>query len=256
MDDTLGPAKWDLVNNFVDDVHTRATTAYDALRGIADWLKRFSEAGLTLRLDKCNWLREKITALGFIASSQGLQADPAKVTAIADWKQPKYVGDLWSFTGLLGFFAQFIKNHAEIVRPLQDAIHEGVAAYRAAKEVKTAKAAPKAKQESISDGPIASSNSTSSLRGIVEIGSHHKDPFLHANADRIDPFCVGRLLLKKTDRAMKRFLATHPVAWNAERIAAFEAAKTALTTAPVLAAPRKGFPMTIHSDAVVGGGRT
>ncbi|KAJ3144607.1 hypothetical protein HDU86_001666 [Geranomyces michiganensis] len=84
---------------------------------------------------------------------------------------------------------------------------------------------------------------------MVEVSTRPGDMLFNINADRIDPRMVDRLAHKRPDRAMKWFLATYEVKWDNSRTKAFNASKTALLTAPSLAAPRKGFPISLHLDA-------
>lgn len=46
--------------------------------------------------------------------------DPAKLTAIVDWKQPPDALNLASFVGLTGHFRDLIRNYAKIEGPLQN----------------------------------------------------------------------------------------------------------------------------------------
>jgi hypothetical protein len=44
--------------------------------------------------------------------------DPKKVAAILDWKAPKDVRGIKSFTGMAGYYGHFIEGFSKIVRPM------------------------------------------------------------------------------------------------------------------------------------------
>ena len=60
-----------------------------------------------------------MTYLGHKISSDGVQTDPLKTEKIRTWPIPKSVEDLRSFLGLCGYYRKFIKNYANIVKPLE-----------------------------------------------------------------------------------------------------------------------------------------
>jgi hypothetical protein len=42
-------------------------------------------------LEKCTFRTNRVTFLGYVVTSQGIEVDPAKIEAIANWPQPKMV---------------------------------------------------------------------------------------------------------------------------------------------------------------------
>lgn len=56
---------------------------------------------LVVDLKKCAFLTNKISCLGFLFSSNGIQADPLKVEAIQNWPVPSTVKEVQSFLGLI-----------------------------------------------------------------------------------------------------------------------------------------------------------
>lgn len=61
-----------------------------------------------------------ITYVGHIVSERGIATDPAKVDAVAHWKQPSNLPSLEPFLGFCGYYHHFIKNYSIIVRPLTE----------------------------------------------------------------------------------------------------------------------------------------
>ncbi|KAI5682129.1 hypothetical protein M9H77_03357 [Catharanthus roseus] len=59
---------------------------------------------LFANLDKCEFSLEKVTFLGYVVSSQGLQVDEGKVQAIKEWPTPRNASEVRSFHGLASFY--------------------------------------------------------------------------------------------------------------------------------------------------------
>lgn len=55
-----------------------------------------------------------------ILDSQGVRKDPSKVKAIVDMTEPKDIGDLRRFLGLVSHLMKFCPNLAEKTKPLRD----------------------------------------------------------------------------------------------------------------------------------------
>jgi hypothetical protein len=51
--------------------------------------------------------------------------DPAKVTAIVDWKVPSTVSEVWSFLGLVGYYRRFIEGFSKIAKPITSLLEKG-----------------------------------------------------------------------------------------------------------------------------------
>ena len=56
--------------------------------------------------------------LGFIAQRDGIEADPAKAEAVAQFKRHTNLKSVCSFLGLCGYYRRFIPNFAAIAGPL------------------------------------------------------------------------------------------------------------------------------------------
>ena len=50
--------------------------------------------------------------------AEGVKTDPAKIKTIVDWKPPKNVTDVKSFTGFAGFYRRWIKIFSRILAPI------------------------------------------------------------------------------------------------------------------------------------------
>jgi hypothetical protein len=90
-----------------------------------DQLKHFGavfaalrSAGLTLRLEKCNFARSTISYLGHNIGSGTHQPGDKKVQAVRDMTRPKTKKDLQSFLGLCNYYRNYVQAYSEIALPL------------------------------------------------------------------------------------------------------------------------------------------
>ncbi|KAL7292583.1 hypothetical protein TKK_0013716 [Trichogramma kaykai] len=79
---------------------------------------RLKTAGLTVRPDKCFFLRKEVGYLGHIISKDGVKPDPSKVIAVRDFPRPKSKKNIKQFLGLAGYYRRFIPNFAKTASPL------------------------------------------------------------------------------------------------------------------------------------------
>ena len=56
--------------------------------------------------------------LGHVVSKDGIQVDPKKIEAVADWPRPTTVTEIRSFLGLAGYYKRFVKDFSKIAVPL------------------------------------------------------------------------------------------------------------------------------------------
>ena len=61
---------------------------------------------------------EEIAFLGQIISKEGVKPDPLKIKAIQEWKSPRNVIEIWSFSGLVGYYLGFVKDFSTVAKPL------------------------------------------------------------------------------------------------------------------------------------------
>ena len=104
---------------YLDDmiVFSRTEEEHHCLRVVFD---RFLEHRLKLKPSKCHFLQDEITFLGHEISADGMRPGTANLKAIAEMAPPKTYTEIWHFTGMTGFFWQFIKGYSKIAKPLND----------------------------------------------------------------------------------------------------------------------------------------
>ena len=59
-----------------------------------------------------------IKYLGHVVENGMVYADPDKVSAVQTWPKPENVKEVQQFMGLANYYAQYIRNFADIAAPL------------------------------------------------------------------------------------------------------------------------------------------
>lgn len=103
---------------YLDDVLLHGSTADEALGHLKKTLDIFREEGLTLNLEKCSFLMESVTFLGFEVGQSQVRPGQDKVKAVEKFQRPQSVHQVRQFLGLTGYFRHFVQNYASIAKPL------------------------------------------------------------------------------------------------------------------------------------------
>lgn len=105
---------------FLDDLIVLSDTLEEHERRLLHVLGRLRDYGLKLSLEKCKFFQTSVKYLGHIVSENGVETDPQKIEAIKTWPSPKNLKELRSFLGFSGYYRRFIKDYANIVKPLNE----------------------------------------------------------------------------------------------------------------------------------------
>ena len=82
--------------------------------------------GLCLRKEKCQFLSDEITFLGYKLNRNGLQPLEDKIRAIKDAPNPENIHQLKAFLGLINYYAKFIHNVSQLLSPLYRLLNKDV----------------------------------------------------------------------------------------------------------------------------------
>ena len=118
MNHVLGEAQSKYATAYIDDVLIYSETFEYHMKHMRDVLNRFEEAGLKLKLKKCDFLKEKLKYLGHVISENGIEPNDDNVRAIRDLSVPTTVREVRSFLGAAGYYRKFIENYAKLAKPL------------------------------------------------------------------------------------------------------------------------------------------
>ena len=105
---------------YLDDVIVFSRTEEEHLHCLQVVFGRFLEHGVKLKPSKCHFLQDEITFLGHEISVDGMRPGMANLKAIAEMAPLKTYTKIQHFTGMTGFFRQFIKGYSKIAKPLND----------------------------------------------------------------------------------------------------------------------------------------
>jgi hypothetical protein len=89
-------------------------------------LEVFRSNNLSLKIEKCKFEKTQVKYLGLIVGDSETHMDPAKVSAVANWPEPKNKKELQSFLGFCNYYCRFIKDFSKIARPLHDLTKQDV----------------------------------------------------------------------------------------------------------------------------------
>ncbi len=80
--------------------------------------KKLSENNITLNPEKCNFFKKEVKILGYIIDGKEIKADPEKIKAILERKEPTNLNELQPWLGLANTVRRFIKNFSTLAAPL------------------------------------------------------------------------------------------------------------------------------------------
>ena len=118
MESCLGELHLSWCIIYLDDIIIFSDNPKEHLHQLSGVFAKLDKAGLKLKPNKCEFFKTKITYLGHIVSSKGIETDPKKVKAVKNWTVPKTVTDVRSFLGFTNHYRRFIKGYANVARPL------------------------------------------------------------------------------------------------------------------------------------------
>jgi len=113
----------DLINEgkvavFIDNVlvGTEMEEGHDKI--VEEILRRLEENDLYIKPEKCVWKMRKIEFLEVVIGPNGIEMEAEKVDRVLSWLQLKTMKDVRKFLGLANYYRRFIKDFAQVARPL------------------------------------------------------------------------------------------------------------------------------------------
>ena len=105
---------------YIDDILIYASSREEHDKLLIEVFKRLEDNRLLVKMEKCEFLQNKVTFLGHVLSKQGIQMDPSKLKSILEWEFPLNVKQLQSFLGLANYYRSFIPMFSAIAASLFD----------------------------------------------------------------------------------------------------------------------------------------
>jgi len=103
---------------FVDDVLVGTETEEGHNEIVEEVLKWLEENDLYVKLEKCIWKVREVGFLGVVIGPNGIKMEKKKIDGVLSWPEPKNVKDIKKFLGLTNYYRRFIKNFAQVARPM------------------------------------------------------------------------------------------------------------------------------------------
>ena len=108
----------------MDDVLVYGETLEEHNKHLREVLTRLEKAGMTLNNEKCKFAQTSLQFLGHVIDSSGVRPDPGKIEAITEFKQPKNVGDVRRYLGMVNHLSKFAPNLAEVTQPMRELLNK------------------------------------------------------------------------------------------------------------------------------------
>ena len=105
---------------YLDDIilFSKTEEEHELLLGKA--LRKLTEAGLSLKPEKCYYFQKEIEYLGHCVSAAGIKPLQANIRKVQNCPPPSNIKELRRFLGMASYYRKFIKNFAELVHPLTE----------------------------------------------------------------------------------------------------------------------------------------
>ncbi|KAH1028532.1 hypothetical protein HUJ05_001884 [Dendroctonus ponderosae] len=125
METVLQGLTWKTCLVYLDDVIILGKTFEGQLKNIEQVFNKLRAANLRLSPKKWALFQKEVPYLGHIISADGIRTDPEKTEAVRCWPVPRNQHEIRSFLGLCSYYRKFIKNFAQITRPLHQLTENG-----------------------------------------------------------------------------------------------------------------------------------
>jgi len=103
---------------FVDNVLVGTETEKGHNEIVEKVLRRLEENDLYIKPEKCVWKVRKIGFLGVVIGPSRIEIEKEKVDRVLSWPEPRNVKDVRKFLGLANYYRRFIKDFAQVARPM------------------------------------------------------------------------------------------------------------------------------------------
>ncbi|QKX57713.1 uncharacterized protein TRUGW13939_04831 [Talaromyces rugulosus] len=83
-------------------------------------MTKLMEAGLTLKIKKCEFDTTRVNYLGMVYTTNGLEIPKEKLDAILEWPTPTNVHDVQSFLGASGYVRRYLEKYSDVTTPMTE----------------------------------------------------------------------------------------------------------------------------------------
>jgi hypothetical protein len=108
---------------YLDDVITFGDSEDDFLANLEAVFTRLRDFNVTLNPAKCRFGMSEIEYVGHVINDKGLTFTRDKLDSVVNFPKPVYQKEMKSFLGLANYFRLHIRNHSDIVEPLNASVN-------------------------------------------------------------------------------------------------------------------------------------
>ena len=109
---------------YIDDICVYAKNIKDFCTNLDKVLERLRKHNISLNPKKCHFGLQEVEYVGHVIDREGLSFSSKKLDKVSSFRRPDTQKSLHEFLGLTSYFRDHIKNHSEIVHPLQQMLAE------------------------------------------------------------------------------------------------------------------------------------
>lgn len=118
MEQILNRLNRDLCLVYLDDIIVTGKSFIEHIDNLKKVFNRLKKENLELNPGKYLLFCKEVKFLGHLVCANGISTDLKKVQAVRGWPTPRTVKEVRSFLGLYSYYRKFIKDFAEIAKPL------------------------------------------------------------------------------------------------------------------------------------------
>lgn len=105
---------------FIDNIYIHSDGSMeDHARKVRRIIELLNKYNLRLNLDKCNFGYTAVNVLGHFLSGDTRRLDPAKMSAVQKWPEPRTGKEIERFLGFTNYLRDFIPMYAELAAPME-----------------------------------------------------------------------------------------------------------------------------------------
>lgn len=125
--------KQDKILIYLDDSLIVTETIDEHLNILGDVFRLARKYDLQFRLDKCSFLHQEITYLGYLINECGFRPSHERVESVLNYPVPRSIKEVQRFVGLASYFRRFIPKFLVVAKPLYELLRKG-ATFRTGRE--------------------------------------------------------------------------------------------------------------------------
>lgn len=125
MDNVLKELQGKICLVYMDDIIVYSTSLQEHLENLNSVFEKLKVANLKIQINKSEFLCKEVSFLGHLVTPDGIKPNPEKISAVRKFPLPTTQKQIKSFLGLLGYYRKFIKDFANLTKPLTECLRKG-----------------------------------------------------------------------------------------------------------------------------------